>query len=289
MVIRQTYIVPKLEEAIRFEHFAMKVVVEITSKKGVQKAIRRGELILNGEKTTTGVWLKEGDKIDWIELMEPFTPISIEMPVIFEDNFMAVINKPAGIVVSGNMQRTVLHALPLLLNKSTEKDALPYPLPVHRLDYATSGLLIVAKTRSAHMHLSLQMENRSIKKRYQAIVCGHLGDEREFNTPIENKNALTRFEIIKRIKSVKFNELNWMKIDLFTGRTNQIRKHFSQNGNPVLGDQKFGTEAHWIKSKGMFLCACELKLEHPETHQSIEFTIDPPAKFSRVMALVNRD
>ncbi|MCL3779198.1 RluA family pseudouridine synthase [Prolixibacteraceae bacterium JC049] len=286
MVIKQTYIVPALNEAVRFEAFAMQVVTEISSKKGIQKAIRRGELLLNGNKVSTGTWLKEGDRIDWMEKLEPFTPVEIDMPVVYEDDHLAVVNKPAGIVVSGNKQRTVLHALPLLLRKTERIDALPYPLPIHRLDYATSGLLVVAKTRSAHLHLSRQMESRSIEKQYQAIVCGKLSGKREFNAPIEEKKAITRFQVVKQIDSVKFKQLSLVQIDLLTGRTNQIRIHFSENGTPVLGDQKFGEEAHRIKGKGMFLCACWLRFMHPETQTAIELSISPPAKFDRVMAKV---
>lgn len=284
MILKAKYIVEQLSEPIRFEQYAMLKLSEVPSKKGIQKLIKRGELLLNGERTYTGTWLKEGDRIEWYEKPSQFEPIEIDMPVVYEDDYLAIVNKPAGIVVSGNKKRTILHALPNLLQKSAQIDALPYPLPVHRLDYATSGLLLIAKTRQSSLLLSDMLKDHQIDKEYRAIVCGKIDDSRTISTPIDDKEALTQYSVERKIESVKFKQLSLLKIKLFTGRTNQIRIHLSQQGNPILGDQKYGTQQHIIKGKGMFLCAALLRFIHPITGEKLEQQIDLPQKYERVMS-----
>ena len=118
---------------------------------------------------------------------KPPKPYELNLEIIFEDESLAIINKPAGISVSGNKYRTIQNALLANLRTSSEPDSLKWPRPVHRLDYATSGLLIIAKTSSALVSLGKQFEERRIKKSYKAIVIGKVNNEGVIAEKINDK------------------------------------------------------------------------------------------------------
>ena len=164
MKILQSHIVPPSSTpAERISEYARKIFPNIPSRKGIKKAILRNEILLNGKPVETGRWVQPGNQIDWVDLelkMPKILPLKLE--VVFEDEHLAVINKPAGIIVSGNQFRTVENALLHNISKSIEKDSLRKPRAVHRLDSPTSGLLLVAKTALAHLKLSQQFEAKTI-------------------------------------------------------------------------------------------------------------------------------
>jgi RluA family pseudouridine synthase len=261
----------------------------IPSNSGVKKAIKRGLILTDGKVSQTGSWVNYGQVIQLIE--DPSIKPKVfeyNFEIIYEDEHIAAINKPAGITVSGNKFKTVANALPYNLKKSTEPDALFIPTPVHRLDNQTSGILLIAKTKTAQVELGKQFYNKTIQKKYCTIVIGEVNTTRIIDTPIEDKPAETNFEIIKVEKSLKYNELTCLKVYPKTGRTHQIRIHLATIGHPILGDKLYGNKETIHKGKGLFLCASEVLLLHPKTFETIHLKIDVPQKFKSLLVREKR-
>ncbi len=251
------------------------------SKSGIKKSIKKGEILLNNSKVEGGRHLKENDVITLVDLeLTPPKPYPLKLNVIFEDEYLAVIEKPAGISVSGNYFKTIQNALGFNIKKSTQIDALPWALPVHRLDHPTQGLLIIAKTKTARIKLGQDFENKTIQKIYQAIVIGKPKPQGVIDFEIDQKPSVTEFKTIKTIQSLKNQYLSLVKFYPKTGRTHQIRIHCSKSGFPILGDKLYGKEGLILKHKGLFLCATELQFTHPVTNQPLRFNLPTPYKFT---------
>ena len=246
----------------------------------MKKAIIKGELRLNNELCEGGRWLKENDIITIIDLnLTPPKEYQIRIPIIFEDQHIALINKPSGLSVSGNQFKTVQNALAYNLKESTEKDKLNWPLPVHRLDNPTSGLLIIAKTKTARVLLGQDFENKLINKRYRAIVIGNTKQEGTIEIPIEGKPSKSNYLKIGTVPSLKNDQLTLLELTPQTGRTHQLRIHCSSIGHPILGDKLYGSEGNILKHKGLFLVAVYLQFKHPITNTLLEFSIPTPSNF----------
>ncbi len=282
LVTIETHIVPDTIPKKRFLDYSLEVIKALSSRTSIKKAIKKGELLLDGNVVPSGTWLQAGQKIELLETQnKPPKAFDIELEIVFEDESMAVIHKPAGISVSGNKYKTIQNALLANLQNSKEPDALKWPRPVHRLDYATSGLLLIAKTASAITFLGRQFEERQIKKTYRAIVVGKLTDAGVITEKINNKEAITKYKVITRVRSLYTDWVSLVDIYPETGRTHQIRIHIAHLGHPVLGDTKYGNEMKLLKGKGLFLAAVGLTLNHPITNESLTFSIEIPEKFSK--------
>ncbi len=284
MLVINTHIVHENITPSRFSDYACGLFAQLYSRKSVKKAIKNGDLLVNGEKAETGRWIKQGDKIELIE-PENTQPkeYKLALEVVYEDDFLAVINKPAGIVVNGNRFRTIENALLGNIKRSGQEDALKWPRPVHRLDSQTKGLLVISKTAKAHISLGKQFEDRSIKKMYRAVVKGTPPPQGIIDKPVNGRNAVTGFTLIRSVPSLKNKTLSLMELLPETGRTHQIRIHLAGSGHPVMGDTLYGENGNTLLHKGLFLASVGLTFRHPVTQEKLNIKIEDPPRFRLFM------
>ena len=282
MQILTQHKVPALTEEIRLSDYACGIFPQLVSRKSVKKAIKKGGLRVNGEVKSTAYWVQAGDEIQLFEqALRPPRSLAIDLEVLLEDEDLAVIHKPAGIVVSGNQYRTITNALPYNLRPSGLEDALAWPRPVHRLDQGTSGLLLIAKTALALVRLGQLLEGKSIRKYYRALCIGKLPPEGVIAFPIEGKASRSSYRNIRTVPSNKNEYLSLVELQPETGRTHQLRIHLSQLGYPILGDPLYGKEGHILKGKGLFLAAVALAFPHPRTGKHCQVSIPQPPRFDK--------
>lgn len=282
MVILSSYIYPDREEPKRLIDLAHLVLESVQTKSAAKKAIKKGEILLDGNQVESGRFVLPGQKIEHIEPENSRLKKIFELPFekVFEDDYLAVINKPSGFSVSGNYFKTIENAIPFNFIKSKEKDAFIIAKPVHRLDNQTSGLLLIAKTDKARINLGEQFEQKQIAKQYQAIVIGKMNTrEGIINFPVDEKNAITKYRVVKEVRSIKYNFLTL--VDLFpeTGRTHQLRIHLSKLGHSILGDKLYAPEELLFKGKGLFLSSVGLRFNHPVLNLAMDIKINTPRKF----------
>ena len=284
MLLIEKHIVPRSIEKTRLSDYLIGIFTAVPTRKGIKKAIKKGAVLLNGNVGNTGDWLIGNDVVELYDLLEKQPKVfEFDLPIVFEDEDLAIINKPGGIPVSGNYFKTIQNALPHNLQPSIAKDALKIPRPVHRLDAPTCGLLLIAKSKMAHLHLSKQFENKTIRKRYQAIAIGQLPEKGQINSPIDGKPSITEFQTIRVVPSLKNEFLTFVNLYPITGRTHQLRKHLSEMNHPILGDKLYGKEGLILWKKGLFLCAVELNFTHPRTEERMNILIEPPKKFETIL------
>jgi 23S rRNA pseudouridine1911/1915/1917 synthase len=284
MLIKETHLVPEEISDVRLSDYARTAFPSVPSRKGIAKAIKRGEIWINGAQGQSGDWIAAGQTLELMDLQQrPPKEYRLPLEVIFEDEYLAVINKPAGIEVSGNKFKTIENALPGNLTPSPQPDALPWPRPVHRLDYSTSGLLLIAKTAEVQRSLGRQFEERKVHKRYCAVVMGKVLSPGEVNEPIDGLAATSTFFPVETIPSLKSEYLSLVNLFPITGRTHQLRIHMAAIGHPIVGDQKYGTTGNTLKGKGMFLSAVELHFTHPSSQKKMTISIDRPPKFTSLL------
>ena len=285
MVLKQSHIVPEGTPEVRLYDYVGDVFTELPSRSAIKKSITRGKILIDGQAAKTGTWVRPGQKIDWMDLEEtPPKQFHLDFKIEFQDQHFAVVHKPAGIPVSGNQFKTMQNALVDKFEKSTESDALDWPKPVHRLDAATSGLLIVAKTAKSLMLLGQMFEHKEIFKKYCAVVQGQMEEEGEIKFQIDGKKAETNYKLVESTPSLRSNFLSLVDLYPKTGRTHQLRIHLSKLGFPIMGDTLYGREGEVLKGKGLFLCAIGLRFKHPITNEEIMIQIDEPSKFESLMA-----
>lgn len=278
MKVLETHIVPAIKEKIRLQEYAPLVFKTISTKSGLKKAIKRNEILINGEIAKTSDWVEEHQKIELLQQENSAKKIfKLKLQVLFEDPFLAVINKPAGYPTSGNYFKTIENALPFNLQPSSEVDALPNPLPVHRLDNPTAGLLIIAKCRKAQLLLSRQFEAREIVKTYLALVHGTVENELLLLDELDAKPAKT---VIRPLREIIINNENFSLVEALpeTGRTHQLRRHLSMANFPIVGDDLYGIQKPTL-FKGLYLASIKLGFTHPITQKPTNLSLPHPKKF----------
>ncbi len=280
MLILKEHTVTSEVTRIRLLDYALQIFTSIPSRSAMKKVIKSGALLVDGEPGHASSWVLGGQQITLLDLEnKPPKSLDLYLEIIFEDEHMAVINKPAGIEVSGNKYYTIQNALVANITPSSEPDALSWPRPVHRLDMPTSGLLIIAKTATSIMKLGQQLESRKVHKKYRAVVGGKLPDKGKINSDIVGQEALTSFNCINRCHSLKMQWLSLVELCPYTGRTHQLRIHMADYGFPIVGDKIYGT-GPLLKGKGLFLASVELQFTHPHNNLPITISINQPKKFN---------
>ncbi|KGL60500.1 MULTISPECIES: RluA family pseudouridine synthase [unclassified Polaribacter] len=283
MQLAETHIVEKLEKSIRFQEYGVGIFNTIPTKSGIKKAIKKELIFIDGLLATTSKFISGGEKIELFESenSSTFERLKLDLEVLFEDSYLAIIYKPAGILVSGNRFVTIANGLTQNLKKSNQLDAVR-PQPIHRLDYPTSGLLLIGKTSSSINALSALFKNNEIQKTYFAITIGKMEENGEMNFHIDEKIALTQFDVLRTVVSKRFTFLNLVKLSPKTGRKHQLRKHLSSIGNPILGDKEYFKEGLVLNGRGLYLHASALDFIHPFTKDTISITKENPKKFTTI-------
>lgn len=271
------------------------------SRSFLQSLIKEGKVKVDGLTVKANYRLKEGQHIEI--LMAPpekisIEPEDIELDIIYQDNDIAVINKPQGMVVHpapGNYSGTLVNALLYHCDNLSGINGKIRPGIVHRLDKDTSGLIVIAKNDQAHRNLARQIADKSMTRVYWAIVDNNIKeDQGTIDAPIKrhpihrkkmavlsgpgSRNAITHFRVLDR-----FGEYTLVEARLETGRTHQIRVHMSFIQHPIVGDQVYGARKQKFDLKGQALHAIMLGFVHPTKDEYMEFRAPLPEYFTKLL------
>ncbi|RFU63350.1 RluA family pseudouridine synthase [Peribacillus glennii] len=277
------------------------------SRSFVQQLIRDGRVLVNGAAIKTNYKCNEGDQIE-VELPEleelDIMPEEMDLQIYYEDGDVLVVNKPRGMVVHpapGHTTGTLVNGLMAHCKDLSGINGVMRPGIVHRIDKDTSGLLMVAKNDMAHESLVQQLVDKTVTRKYKAIVHGVIPhDHGTIDAPIgrdkkdrqsmtvtdeNSRHAVTHFRVLEKFKSFTFVECQ-----LETGRTHQIRVHMKYIGYPLAGDPKYGPRKTLTTIEGQALHAGILGFVHPRTGEYLEFEAPLPEDFERVLdSLRNSD
>lgn len=310
--------VEKNHDSIRVDKFLL-LRLPNTSRNKIQKSISLGSVFCNNKQVKSNYKVKPFDKISIRFEYEPYNkeiiPEDIPIDIVYEDHDVIVVNKPSNMVVHpsyGHYTGTLVHAL---LYRYTDLKKSPdnqRPGLVHRLDKNTTGLMVVARNDSALTHLSAQFANRTIKRKYIALVWGDVKDDvgtitgnigrnkknrklmTVFSDSDEGKHAVTHYKVLERFRYVTL-----LSCELETGRTHQIRVHMKHLGHPLFNDYEYGGDkilrgTTFTKYKQFVqncfkilprqaLHATSLSLMHPKTNKMISFNQLIPEDMSMVL------
>lgn len=278
------------------------------TRSAAKKLIEEGNVLLCGAPAKASHAVAAGDEV-CAEIPAPqtldLTPQDIPIDIVYEDDDIAVVNKPQGLTVhagSGNLTGTLVNALLYRLKSLSSINGVVRPGIVHRIDKDTSGLLVVAKNDAAHLSLSAQIADKTCAREYLALCEGLFKEDagrvetyigrhptdrvRMAVVPKEKgRYAATNFEVEARYRS----GFTLVRFRLETGRTHQIRVHCRYLGYPIVGDPVYGSKRQRFKLDGQLLHACRLSLTHPKTGHRITFEAPLPDYFKKVLDTLERE
>lgn len=294
---RITYTIREEEKSERID----KVISTLNkewSRTQVQLWIKEGHVLVNGEKVKTNYKGHVNDELT-VTIPEPedldVEPEEMNLVIYYEDKDVLVVNKPSGMVVHpapGHLSGTLVNGLMAHCKDLSGINGVLRPGIVHRIDKDTSGLLMVAKNDVAHESLVNQLVNKTVVRKYRAIVHGNIPHEygtvdaplgrdprdRQSMTVVDNgKHAVTHFHVIERL-----GDFTFIECQLETGRTHQIRVHMKYIGYPLAGDPKYGPKKT-LPIDGQALHAGVLGFKHPRTDEYLEFEAPLPAEFEAIL------
>ena len=273
------------EEPIRIDKFLTEEFEDL-SRNSIQIFIKNNAVTVNGNVVKANYILKNNDEIEIMfddAVDSEILPEDIPLDVYYEDEDVIVVNKPSGMVVHpavGNFTGTLVNALMYHCKDLSGINGVIRAGIVHRIDKDTSGLLVACKNDMAHKSLSEQFFNKTVSRKYYAIVYGEIKHKLgKIDAPIgrspnnrqmmgivqDGKNAVTHFKVLER-----FNGYTFVELSLETGRTHQIRVHMQYIGHPLVGDPVYGPK-NVIGTHGQYLHAKTLGFVHPRTNQYISF------------------
>lgn len=287
-------------EDIRLDLYLSELYDGISRSK-IQNSIKSGKVLVNGKEKKPSYILKDGDKVEFENLVEDtiikIEPENIPLEIVWEDENMAVVNKPSGMLThptpletSGTLVNALLYKFGENLSGINGEFRRGI---VHRLDRNTSGLLMIAKNNKTHEYLYEMIKNHDLTKKYRAILVGNYPLDKEIiEEPIarhktqphkmtvdpEGKPSTTILNVIER-----FKESTYVDITLVTGRTHQIRVHTSYKKHPVYNDTLYGAGQGKIKTDEQVLQSYYLKFAKPFSSEIIELEIEPDEKLSKVL------
>jgi 23S rRNA pseudouridine1911/1915/1917 synthase len=272
------------------------------SRSKIQNSIKNGKVLVNNLVKKPSYILKEGDKIEFDKLVEDVVlviePENIPVEVVWEDENMAVINKPSGMLTHPTVLETSGTLVNALLykygqNLSDINGEFRRGI-VHRLDRNTSGLLMIAKNNKTHEYLAEIIKNHDLTKKYRAVLKGDYQKDNDIiDEPIgrhktkphkmavreDGKPSRTELKVLER-----FIEATYVELTLVTGRTHQIRVHTSYRNHPVYNDTLYGAGNGKVKTQEQVLQSFYLKFAKPFSSEIIELSIAPDEKISKVLA-----
>lgn len=272
--------------------------LENMSRSKIQLLIDEHHILVNNEPTKANYKVQSQDQIQ-ISIPEPepinVIPEDIPLEIIYEDEDIVVINKPQGMVVhpaAGHTHGTLVNALLYHIKDLSGINGKIRPGIVHRLDKDTSGILVVAKNDEAHVKLSEQLQDRSMQRKYWAIVHGVLPhnhgtidapigrdpkNRQQFTVITGGKESISHFRVLKR-----FKDYSLLEVSLETGRTHQIRVHLKYINFPIAGDEVYGPKKT-LKGNGQFLHAHTVEFLHPRTNERMHFEAEVPPTFEEAL------
>lgn len=284
--IVEEHTVPPLPERARIQEYGVGIFLAAATRSALKKAIKKGYVRVNDTTATTATFLHGGERITLTipEAAKPRRVLDLPLRVHYEDEHLAVIEKPPGIQVTGNRFRTIVNALPQNLRPSTLPDA-TRPHPAHRLDFGTTGILLVGKTSRCTRALNQLFKEKRVEKTYYAVTIGEMSGNGTINTPVDDRASVSHYAVTHSVPSSRFGQLNLVRLTPETGRRHQLRKHLSGLGHPILGDQDYGTDGLILMGKGIYLHAHALRFVHPHSREEVSFTSPLPEKFKKIFHL----
>ena len=298
------FVISDMQQGLRLDVVLAETTKPLESRANIQRSIRAGLISIDGITTTrpstkviSGQIIRVKPPKDY--LAPAITPSELSLNIVFEDDDIAIIDKPSGMVVhsgAGHLTDTMANAAVTRWPKISSVGDTDRPGIVHRLDRDTSGLLIIALNPTAYNNLTLMIKKHEIERIYTALVHGHpksstgtidapIGRDPHHRTRqavnAGGRPALTHYEVIREI-----GQFSFIKVRLETGRMHQIRVHMTAIGHPIVGDQTYGKRQGIANLRRQFLHASKLTFNHPISSEKISVTSKLPDDLQSAISLM---